>query len=123
MTDSDSDIIFSIIRCHRGSENAITAVDIQREMGLSERNIRKVIAKESHEWPEIVCARVGDPTGAGGYFIPETFEEIEAYWAYLSDLASKSEAKVQRFEQACAKAGFALRHSLGDGGKLKEAAG
>jgi len=48
----------------------------------------------------------------GGYFIPETFEEIEAYWAYLSDLASKAEAKVHRFEQACAKAGFKLLPSV-----------
>jgi hypothetical protein len=104
--------IFGVIRRHRGSGNAVTGREIAMELGWPEgieREVRRFIADEFVYWPEIVCARLRGRGDEGGYFIPETYEEIEAYWAYLSDLASKAEAKVERFEQACAKAGFKLQ--------------
>src|SRR5258708_4776736 len=78
MRTGEGDKIFDVIRAHVGSENAISAPDICRELGWShgcERNVRRIIAKESHLWPEIVCARAGDPTGGGGYFVAESYEE------------------------------------------------
>jgi len=110
MTDADK--IFRIMLSARGAENAITARDIAIEIGWSsgmEREVRRIIAAWDHI---IVCAKLRGRGDEGGYFIPQTYQEIEAYWAHLSDLASKAEAKVQRFEQACAKAGFNLRHTL-----------
>jgi hypothetical protein len=110
-----ADLIFSIIARHRGSENAISASEISEELGCypGERAVRRIIAslydcRATSSRAPIVCAKLRGRSDEGGYFTPETFEEIEAYWAYLSDLAYKAEAKVHRFEQACAKAGFKL---------------
>jgi hypothetical protein len=99
--------IFQIIQRHRGSANAISAWGIALELDrtTNARAVRRVIAEESPNWPEIVCARAGDDSG---YFIAKTYEEMLAYWAWLDDLRAKAAEKVQRFEALCLRQGFKI---------------
>jgi hypothetical protein len=63
-----------------------------------EREVRRVIAEQYTEWPEIVCAKIGGRGEESGYFIAQTYEEIEAYWANLYDNAARRMEKTERFE-------------------------
>jgi hypothetical protein len=78
--------IFRIISRHYGSARAISPRDIALELGhpeTFERAVRRVIAAERDQWPAIVCAKLAGRGDEGGYFVAETYEEIEAYWAWL----------------------------------------
>lgn len=109
---SEADRIFNVIKHHVGAENAIGARGIALELGKLpsfEREIRRIIAENRDAWPEIVCAKLDCGAGEGGYFVPETHDEITAYWAWLDDLRSKAEEKVHRFEQLCRKHGINIK--------------
>jgi hypothetical protein len=112
MSTSAIDEIFSVVRAHRGAANAIDAFDICDELGWSHgcaRNVRRLIADNYRTWPEIVCARVGAPDGSGGYFIAETYAEIEAYWAHLDDFAAKQVAKANDYAEFVGSKGINLK--------------
>src|SRR3954447_982793 len=103
--------IFGIISRHYGNARAISPRDIALELGepeTYERSVRRVIAAERDEWPAIVCAKLAGRGDEGGYFVAETYQEIEAYWAWLSDLESKAIAKREGFEALCQTKGINL---------------
>ena len=109
---SAADQIFSVIKRHRGFENAIDAIDICDELGWSSgaaRNVRRIISDKCTTWPEIVCARPGDPSGGGGYYIAETYEEIERYWSHLDNLFVEAGSKLDKFEKFVRNKGVNLK--------------
>jgi hypothetical protein len=104
--------IFGIISRHYGSARAISPREIALELGepeTYERAVRRVIAAERDQWPAIVCAKLAGRGDEGGYFVAETYQEIEAYWAWLSDLESKAIAKREGFEALCQTNGINLQ--------------
>lgn len=105
MRTAEGDKIFRIIRSRIGRPQAISSLDICRELRwpLSrDRMVRQTISDESHLWPAVlVCAVPGQ-----GYFCAETYEEAESCDNWLSDLVEAAQNKRTAFRTACQKMGF-----------------
>lgn len=107
MKTAEGTAIFAVIKQRNGAENAINAVEICHRLGWPakrEREVRQRIADEAALWPQLVCATPGK-----GYFIPETYEELERYDNWLGNLVRSAELKRAEFRESARHHGFRLR--------------
>ena len=122
MTDELS-LTLSILRFHTGESNAISAKQLARDLGFSEKDTRqvRVIIHELREQGENIIikgqqVRVPVPVlgSAGGYFLPENLNEVTKFCDKLMNHAITEivtrgnilEASTPYFENASARRMF-----------------
>jgi len=98
------DMILAVLKTHRGLEAAVTAPQLSIEVGMNERDVRKIIARESREWTGegLILARPGH-----GFFFATEAEEVAHRQAMLLSLKYEASAKVADFQQLMRETGFA----------------
>ena len=103
MRTPEGNKILSVLKGHIGADQSITAPEICAELGWipgRDRRVRQIIADESALWEDLVCAKSGD-----GYFVAESFEEIETYHNWLAGLAISAMEKFEAFRKAAERKG------------------
>jgi hypothetical protein len=107
----DSIRIFSVLRQHVGRANLISSKSIARSLRWSPgcaRKVRRIISRDGRYWGKpgdltVLCAVPGH-----GYFIAETFDEIESYHNWLSKQFASFRNQKRSFEQLCKNLGIRL---------------
>jgi len=81
--DNELSLTLSILRFHTGEANAISAKQLARDLGFSEKDTRQVrtIIRE--------LRRLGEPVLAStdGYFLPDSYEEADRFCEKLKSHA------------------------------------
>jgi hypothetical protein len=97
------DTILAALRNHRGLENAVTAPQLAVEVGINERDVRRLIANECRHWTDegLILARPGH-----GFFFATEAEEILHRQAMLLRLKHEAATKVADFQQLMRATGF-----------------
>lgn len=100
--------IASILAQARGRENALTSAEIawrirRKDVFVDARTVRRVIAELQTKWNFLVCAAPG-----GGYFVPADFDEVRAYYLFLSTLERSAIEKRRRYRAQAEKLGYRL---------------
>lgn len=97
------DTILAVLRKHRGLEAAVTAPQLAVEVGMNERDVRKIIARECREWvgEGLILARPGH-----GFFFATEAEEVAHRQAMLLALKYEAAVKVADFQQLMRDCGF-----------------
>ena len=97
------DSILAALRNHRGLEAAVTAPQLAIEVGMNERDVRKIIARECREWSAegLILARPGH-----GFFFATEAEEVSHRQAMLMSLEHEAACKRADFQQLMRDCGF-----------------
>jgi hypothetical protein len=121
--DDELSLTLSILRFHTGEANAISAKQLARDLGFSEKDTRTVraIIHELREQGESIIIK-GQPVkvpvpvlgSAGGYFLPENLNEVTKFCDKLMNHAITEivtrgnilEASTPYFENASARRMF-----------------
>ena len=101
-----ADRIHRILRGRQGAEQAVSAPELCRLLGLpqrAEREVRQAIEDAAPRWPDLICAIPGK-----GFFVAVDLEEAERYDNWLKQLADAALAKRSAFLAACARKGIRL---------------
>jgi hypothetical protein len=91
--------ILEILKSHRGSENPITAGELEKRTASSSRSIRKAIASlvTKHDLP--VASSVHPPYG---FYIVDDRDEalgcLRQYWARVREIASRARSLTRAVE-------------------------
>lgn len=104
MTTPLGDRIHALLLQHYGLENAITAPEIGRILGVGEREVRYRIAEESSGWAGDGKLLLAAPQF--GFFFATDAEAIAHRERMLISLWLQAGEKVLRFQEAARKAGF-----------------
>lgn len=72
MTEEEA-LVWDLVSAHRGRAHAISAAELARLTGLSDRAVRATIKVLIEQFG---CPIASTPQAPAGYFIPETVEEI-----------------------------------------------
>ncbi len=102
--------VADILAQARGRDHALTSGEIAmrlRDSGAEarcdSRGVRAIISELQDRWPFIVCAAPG-----GGYFVPADFDEVRAYFLFLSTLESAAIAKRKALQKKAKQQGYPL---------------
>lgn len=102
--------ILEIIAGHTGENEAISAPKIAAELGWTpgrERDVRRIISTESILWDIEVVEKPGV-----GFFVPETYDEVEKYIHWLDDMADSAAVRAARKRDYFQKRGLVIaRHA------------
>lgn len=85
--------IFELLSGHRGIDSAITAKEIQAQIGSDERRIRKAISRLVQEYHCPIASSVSYPYGF--YFITNEEEAkdcLRQYWSRIAELSKRAKA-------------------------------
>lgn len=104
MRTTEGNQIYSILRAKVGRESAITAPELARLIGFppgNERRVRRIINDECALWPTLVVSEAGK-----GYFIAQTYEELEQCDSWLGKLMEAAALRRAEFRTLARKHGF-----------------
>ena len=93
--DTELSLTLSILRFHTGESNAISAKQLARDLGFSEKDTRQVRTTIRE------LRRLGEPVLAStdGYFLPNSYDEADRwYWKHQKELC-KMPAEMTKLTQ------------------------
>jgi len=73
--DRDTRAVWEIVKKHVGRDGAVSRKDLVSCTGISDRSVRDKMRSLRLEHSKIICYSDGKP---GGYFIPNSLEEVKA---------------------------------------------
>jgi transcriptional antiterminator len=98
--------IMRVLMTRSGHQNAMSAQDIARAVGMSERSVRRIISEVWESWAEqgiFICSKSG-----GGYWVAADYEEAVAYRDWLASSGTHLSGRAAVITRVCRKSGIHL---------------